>query len=114
MSLPETNPTRIRKETLMTRILHDLLRVFVLLVVVGVSLYFIDPANMAVYQALLIGLFLVGGSHFTRRLLFSKLDLQSIALKAIQENNITAAVIFAAVIYFLVSVMELSMKVLHS
>ena len=94
------------------RLLSDVVRVVFLLVIVGAALYFMDPSNTAVFQALLIGIYLVGGTHLTRRILFPKLDLQQIALEAIRDNNFAGVAIFGAVIYFLVSVMELSMKVL--
>lgn len=96
----------------MNRLLHDLFRLLFLLVIVGVALYYLDPTNTAVYQALLIGLFLVGGTHLTRRVLLPRLDLQSIALQAVKENNVSAAIVFAAVMYLLVAVMDLSMEVL--
>lgn len=94
------------------RLLSDIVRVVLLLVVVGSALYMMDPTNTAVFQALLIGIYLVGGTHLTRRILFPKLDLQQIALDAIKENNFAGVAVFCAVIFFLVSVMELSMKVL--
>lgn len=59
-----------------------------------------------------IAIFLVGGTHLTRRILFHRLDLQAIALDAIKEQNFPAAIIFCAVVYFLVQVIDLSMMVL--
>lgn len=99
---------------MLERLISDLVRVILLLVVVGVVLYFQDPTNVAVFQALLIAIFMVGGTHLTRRILFPKLDLQKIALDAIKENNFAGVAIFCAVIYLLVAVMELSMKVLKA
>ncbi len=94
------------------RLLSDLFRVLVLLVLVGFTLYWIDPSNTVVFQASLIGIFLVGGTHLTRRVLFPLLDLQAIAKDAIKENNMAGTIIFCAIIYFLVSVMNLSMMIL--
>lgn len=94
------------------RFLSDMFRVLLLLVLVGFTLYWIDPTNTVVFQASLIGIFLVGGTHLTRRILFPNLDLQLIAKEAIKENNISGTLIFCAIIYFLVSVMNLSMMVL--
>lgn len=99
-------------EPKMERLLSDVVRVVLLLGVAGALLYVMDPANMAVFQALLIGLYLVGGTHLTRRILFPRLDLQRIALDAIRDNNFAGVAVFCAVVYFLVSVMELSLKVL--
>lgn len=98
--------------TAVQRIFTDLLRVGILMLLVGVLLYLADPANAVVFQAMGIAVFLVGGTHLTRRVLFHQIDLQSIARRAMEENNFAAAIIFAAVIYFLVEVMRLSMTVL--
>lgn len=97
----------------MTRLIDDLLRVLVLLVLVGYALYSLDPANVVVLQALLIGMFLVGGTHLTRRIMFHRLDLQLIAMQAIKDRNPAAAVIFASICLVLVSIMFLSMSVLQ-
>lgn len=90
----------------------DLARIGILLFVIGYLLVQHDASNTVIIQALGIGLFLVGGSHLTRRILFYRLDLQSIAREAIEEKNMPAAVIFAAIMFFLVAVMFLSMSVL--
>lgn len=97
----------------MKRIWVDLVKVFILMVAAGVLLYLADPANIVVFQAMGIGIFLVGGTHFTRRILFHRIDLQSIAIKAVEEKNVAAAIIFAAVMFFLVAVMVVSMSVLR-
>lgn len=94
------------------RLIGDVVKVFLLLVMTGAGLYYADPANVVVFQALGIGVFLVGGTHLTRRILFHKIDLQSIALEAVKENNFSAAVVFAAICGVLVSIMFLSMQVL--
>lgn len=96
----------------MTRMISDLYRVLMLLVVVGLVLYFLDPANVVVFQALLIGTFLVGGTHLTRRVMFHRLDLQSIAKSAVHDKNMPAAVVFASICGVLVAIMYLSMSVL--
>lgn len=96
----------------MKRFMVDFLKVLILMVLVGVMLYLADPANLVVFQAMGIGIFLVGGTHFTRRILFHRLDLQSIAIKAVEEKNIAAALIFAAIMAFLVTVMVVSMSIL--
>lgn len=96
----------------MNRFISDIGRVAVLLVVNGTALYLMDPANMVIIQALMIGIFFVGGTHLTRRILFHRLDLQSIAKKAVDEQNLSAAVIFAAICAFLIAVMWLSVSIL--
>ena len=96
----------------MKRIYTDLLRVGFLMLVTGILLYLIDPANIAVFQALLIGVFVVGGTHLTRRILFPQIDLQSIAKRAYTDNNLGAAIVFFGVVLFLIAVMYLSMDVL--
>lgn len=96
----------------MKRFMVDFLKVLILMVLVGVMLYLADPANIVVFQAMGIAIFLVGGTHLTRRILFHRLDLQAIALEAIKEQNFPAAIIFCAVVYFLVQVIDLSMMVL--
>lgn len=95
----------------MSRHLVDVLRIFALMVLAGVTLYLLDHANAVVFQAALIGMFIVGVSHVIRRILFPRLDIQTIALKAIADQNWPAAIIFCAVVYFLVHVMTLSMQV---
>lgn len=96
----------------MTRFLMDIAKVGSMVLLVGVILYLTDPANVVVFQALGIAIFTVGGTHLTRRLLFDRLDLQSIALKAVHDNNTAAAVIFTAIVFFLVAVMFVSLSVL--
>lgn len=93
------------------RYLSDVVRVLLLLVVTGLLLWYRDEANAVIYDAALIGVFLVGTSHITRRVMMPKLDLQSIAHRAIDEQNWPAAIVFATIIYFLVQVMDLSMRV---
>lgn len=96
----------------MRRFLHDFLRVALLMFLAGVILFWADPANAVVFQSLGIGIFVVGGSHLTRRILFPRLDLQAIALRAVEENNFSAAVVFVAVCVVLVAIMFISMRVL--
>lgn len=95
----------------MKRLLNDMLRIALLLVVTGVLLWYRDEANAVVYDAALIGVFLVGTSHITRRIMMPQLDLQLIARRAIEEANFPAALVFVGVIWFLVQVMDLSMRV---
>jgi|PlaIllAssembly_1097288.scaffolds.fasta_scaffold09057_5 hypothetical protein len=97
----------------MKRLIADLVRFGLLTVVTGVLLLFMDPANIVVIQALGIALFMVGGTHFTRRLLFHRLDLQQIAEDAIKNNSMPAAIVFVAICVFLVCTMFLSMSVLR-
>lgn len=95
----------------MEKVMRDATRVVLLLVVTGALLYWLDPVNAVIYQAVLIALFQVGATHLTRRILFPHLDLQSIAKKAAEEPT-GAAVVFASIIVFLVAVMFLSSQVL--
>ena len=95
----------------MEKIARDIVRVLVLLVATGATLYWFDTANVVIYQAVLIALFQVSSTHITRRILFPHLDLQSIANKAVVEKNIPAAIIFASIIVFLIAVMFLSTQV---
>jgi len=90
----------------------DLVRVFVLMIVVGTILYLMDAANVVVFQAALIGLFFVGSTHLTRRILFTKLDIQTIALTAVKENNLSASLVFMAVIGFLLGILLIPIMVL--
>lgn len=78
-------------------LMRDFTRVFFLLFVIGAFLYAIDPANIAVIHMLLVGMFLIGGTHLTRRILFHKLDLQRIAITAVDEKNMAAAIVFATI-----------------
>jgi hypothetical protein len=91
---------------------RDLVRVGVLLLADGLLLYAIDPANIVIFQSVLVGLFLVGGTHVSRRILFPRLDLQLIAKKAYEENSMPAAIVFVAFIFFLVAVMFMPMSIL--
>ena len=97
----------------MKRLIADLVRFGLLTVVTGILLMLMDPANIVVIQALGIALFMVGGTHFTRRLLFHRLDLQQIAEDAIKNNSMPAAIVFVAICVFLVCTMFLSMSVLR-
>ncbi len=91
----------------------DLLRVFVLLVCSGVFLYASDPANAVIFQAFGIAVFMVGGTHLTRRILFNRVDLQDVANEAWKNNNVGAAVVFASICVFLISIMYLAMQVIR-
>jgi len=97
----------------MPNLSRDALRIFLLMVVTGLTLYLIDPANAVVYQAVIIVLFQVGSAYITRLILFPHLDLQGIAKAAINRNNISAAIVFTAIIAFLIAVMFLSTQVLR-
>lgn len=88
----------------------DVARIGVLLVLAGAALLYMDLSNIAVLQSLLVGVFIVGGTHATRRILFPKLDLQQIALQATREANLPAAIIFLAIVLFLIAVMFLSSR----
>lgn len=92
------------------RWVRDLVR-FLVFAGFGAGLYLFDSTNMVVLQAFGIGTFLVMGSHLTRRLLFSKLDLQSIAVKAC-ASPMGAAVVFATICGVLVAIMHIGMAVL--
>lgn len=95
----------------MERIMRDVGRVFLLMVITGLLLYFIDPVNSIIFQAVLIAIFQVGATHLTRRIMLPSLDLQSIAKDAVKEKNLAAAIVFAAIIFFLIAVMFLSTQV---
>lgn len=94
------------------RFLSDFWKIGFLMGVVGYGLWLVDPANSVIFQATGIGLFIVGGTHLTRRILFSKLDLQAIANKAIDDRNMAAAIVFAAVMLFLIAVVFIPMQVI--
>ena len=93
------------------RLLMDCYKVGVLMGLVGWGLYLLDPSNIVVFQAMGIGIFLVGGTHLTRRILFNKIDLQRIALEAINDHNVAAAIVFSAFMAFLIAVMWISSQV---
>ncbi len=95
----------------MDRVTRDAVRVFLLMVVTGALLYWLDTSNVVIYQAVMIALFQVGSTHLTRRILFPHLDLQAIAKKAVVDNSVAAAIVFASVIVFLIAVMFLSTQV---
>ncbi len=78
----------------------------------GLALILFDASNIVVLQSFGIGLFLVAGSHITRRVLFNLLDMQSIAQKA-QQEPVGAAIVFASICGFLVSIMWIGMAVLR-
>ena len=78
-------------------LLRDFFRLFLLLGVVGAALYVLDPANAAVFHMALISTFLIGVTHLTRRVLFNKIDLQEVALTAVHERNMAAALVFASI-----------------
>lgn len=96
----------------MSRYLADILRVSVLLVLTGVLLYLVDPANAVIFQALGIGLCFVGGTHLTRRILFHRLDLQTIASKAVNDNNLPAAIVFASLCACIIAFTTIPLMVL--
>lgn len=87
-----------------------MIRVAVLLGVTGAGLYLVDSANVAVFQSLGIGMFLVGGTHVTRRILFHKIDMQKVALEAVSERNLPAALVFLGMCGVIVAIMFLSIK----
>lgn len=93
------------------RFFYDFFKIFILMGVVGFLLYQADPTNAVIFQAMGIALFMVGGTHLTRRILFNSLDIQAIARLAVRDNNMSAAIVFASVVAFLIAVMSLSMQV---
>lgn len=94
----------------MKRMSRDLV-VLALLAAVGVLLMLFDSSNVVVLQAFGITLFLVTGTHITRRVLFHRLDLQEIARFA-ASHPVGAAIVFASILVFLVAVMHIGMSVL--
>ena len=79
--------------------------------VLGVILYLMDPTNLAVMQSLMVGLFIAVGSHLARRVLFPTLDLLTYAEKA-KEEPLAAAIVFTAILVFVISVMWLGISLL--
>jgi hypothetical protein len=53
-----------------------------------------------------VSLFIVALSHLNRRVLFYRIEVQSLALKA-AENPVGAGLVFCAIIYFLVALVNL-------
>ena len=96
----------------MKRFFHDVARVLFLMVVVGFLLIHFDPSNVVILQCTGIALFLVGGTHLTRRVLFHRIDLQSIMLQAVLEKNMPAAIISCAIILFLIALTFIPLLVL--
>jgi len=92
------------------KLTRDLSRALAFMVF-GALLYAFDDTNLVVIQSFAIGTFMVLGSHLTRRLLFSRLDLQLIALKACETPG-GAAVVFATICGVLVAIMHIGMSVL--
>jgi len=95
----------------MPRVWRDVMRIGGLLVLNGILLVMLDEANAVVIQATMIGLFLVGGSHLTRRVLFPDLDLQEFA-KTAKATPLGAALVFMAICGFLSVVIFASMAVI--
>lgn len=110
---PGKKTEKYEAETSMSRTVSDLMRVVFLMGVVGTALWFLDDSNVAIFQSLLAAMFLVGGTHFTRRLLFHKLNLQEIALEAIRNRNGAAAAVFFCICLLLISIMHLSITLLR-
>lgn len=96
----------------MNRAVKLLVKVFFMIICLGAALVLYDPANIVVVQAMAIGIFLVGGSHLTRRILLDRMDIQDIALRSIAEGSMPGAIIFVGVLWFLVQIMQISMSVL--
>lgn len=95
------------------RRLSDFFRILILVGLVGGLLYWIDASNVVVFQSLAIAMFLAGGTHLTRRILFPRLDLQTIAIKAVEEGNGAAALIFFSVVTFLITMFIVPFLVLR-
>jgi len=110
---PESENSFEHTKFRMSRMANDLYRVVMLIGVCGVLLYLMDEGNIAIFQSLLAGMFMVGGTHLTRRLLFNRLDLQEVALEAIRNQNIPAAIVFVAICMLLIAIMWLSMSLLR-
>lgn len=85
-----------------------------ILMVIGALLLFhdLDGANAVWLYAIGVGILLAGGSHITRRVMFNKLDLQSIALKA-SEHPIGAAVVFMCICFVIVSLIWIPVAVVR-
>jgi hypothetical protein len=96
----------------MSRFMNDVFRIMFLVGICGGLLYLLDDTNIAIFQSLLAGMFMVGGTHLTRRFLFNRLNLQEIALTAVRDNNMSAAIVFVAICLVLVAIMWLSMSLL--
>lgn len=97
----------------MNRHFSDAIRIVLLMGVAGAYLIMSDPANAAVFQSLAIGVFLVGGTHLMRRILFNSIDLQEIVRSAVDDKSLPAAIVVLAFMFFLVAVMYLSLQVLN-
>lgn len=96
----------------MQRILRDLIKILVLMVFIGLLLVYFDESNWVIVQMMGIAMFLAGGTHLTRRILLHKLDLQGIAMQAVTEKNVPAAIIFASVVLWCISLMLIPVLVL--
>lgn len=94
------------------RIVQDILKVLLLLVLAGYLLYLADPANVVVFQAMGVVMFLTGGTHLVRRVMFNRLDMQLIANKAVADNNLAAAIVFASMCAVLIAILFVPMFVL--
>lgn len=76
------------------------------LVVLGLSLTLLDVSLNAVAFSAGVVVLLAGVSHVTRRVVMPKLDLQQIAIKAIEEKNVAAAIVVASIVYLLTTLIE--------
>ena len=96
----------------MHRFLRDLIKVLVLMILIGALLIYFDESNWVIVQMMGIAMFLAGGTHLTRRILLHQLDLQKIAIQAVTEKNVSAAIIFASIVLWCISLMLIPILVL--
>lgn len=71
-----------------------------------------DISNLIWVYSLGVGVLLAAGSHFTRRIMFNRLDLQSIAQVAV-ETPIGAAIVFFSICLVLISLMWIPVMVVR-
>jgi hypothetical protein len=88
----------------------DVVRLLGIVAIATVLLYD-DMANRVVITSLLIGVFLGLGGYFTRRIASHKLDLNELA-KIAMGSPIGAAIVFASLMVYTVSVMWISIAIL--
>lgn len=87
------------------RVYRETFRILLLILIGAVLIHFSaiaakewDTPALSVWGLFLGGMLIAGAiSHVMRRILFPRLDLQSIAIRAINERNIEAAIIFTVI-----------------
>lgn len=97
----------IREEivALYTTLKCEIIRTLIL-VVIGLALLQPDQPTIAlVTYSFGLSFLLVAASHITRKILFRRMDIATLADSALKEHNVAAAIVFAAICLVLIALM---------